>query len=92
MVSSSPQLHGLPDSPSAQGPLDSLWMTPTMGQRMRFDFARSVIELTKKTEQKKRAAEEERAQKAQKAASAERPAPPVPPVPPEPPPLRFLRY
>lgn len=89
MVSSSPQLHGLPDSPSAQGPLDSLWMTPAMGLRMRFDFARSVIDLTEKTEQKKRAAEEERAQKAQKTAPAERPAPPVPPVPP---PLRFLRY
>jgi hypothetical protein len=89
MVSLYPQLHGLPEGPSSKGPLDDLWMTPAMGQRMRFDFALSVIDMTEKTEQKKRAAEVALKQKAvekQKPAPTEKPAPPIPP------PVRLLRY
>jgi len=82
MARLSPQRHERTESPSSQGPLDSLWMTPAMGLRMRFDFTRSVIDLTEKTEQKTRAAEEALKQQAPKPA----PAPPIPP------PVRLLRY
>jgi hypothetical protein len=89
MAHLSPQLFGLPDTPSSQGPLDSLWMTPEMGLRMRFDFARSVIDMAEKTEQKRRAAEEAPKQPAQKPPPPEAPA--LPTLPP-PPPIRLLRY
>jgi hypothetical protein len=81
---------------AASGPLDDFWMTPAMGLRMHFDFAKSVIEMSEATEKKRRAAEERAAQKAPEKVKTETSPAPVN-IPPEisfppPPPLRVLRY
>lgn len=80
---------------SPNAPVDNFWMTPAMGQRMRFDFARSVMDMTAATENKRRAAEEA-ATKMLESIQPTAPAapPPLPPdlMLPQGPPLRFVRY
>lgn len=82
---------------AASGPLDDYWMTPAMGLRPRFDFVKSVMEMTQATEKKRRTAEETAAQKAieekkPETSSTPENAKPEIPLPPVPPPLRLLRY
>lgn len=84
-------------SSAAGGPLDDFWMTPVMGLRMRFDFTKSVIEMTRTTEEKRRAAgasplQSEPEQETPETPAAPKDAKPEISLPPIPPPLRLLRY